>query len=187
MAVQLVRRSFTVDEYHRMVQAGILGEDDRVELLEGEIVEMAPIGSRQAACVDRLTQLFSDRVRGRAIVRVQNPIRLGQRSEPQPDLTLLNPRSDFYALAHPGSQDVLLVVEVVEMSAEVDRGVKMLLYARAAIPKVWLVDLAGESIEVYRQSSSEGYQEVILLQRGQRLASQSLPGLELAVGEILGE
>lgn len=95
-----------------MAQAGILSEDNRVELLEGEIVEMAPIGSRHAACVNRLNRLFSERVGGRAIVSVQNPIRLGERSEPQPDVALLRPRPDFYAQAHPGPEDVLLAVEI---------------------------------------------------------------------------
>src|SRR5262245_37141744 len=116
MAVQVSRRLFTVDEYYQMAQAGILHEDDRVELIEGEIIETAAIGSRHAACVDRLNQLFSGRVAGRAIVRVQNPIRLSQRSEPQPDLALLRPRADFYATGHPGPQDVLLVVEVADTS-----------------------------------------------------------------------
>jgi hypothetical protein len=97
MAVPLLRRCFTVDEYHRMALAGILTEDDRVELIEGEIVEMTPIGSRHAACVNRLTQLCSGRSGGRAIVSVQNPLRLGERSEPQPDLALLRPTPDFYA------------------------------------------------------------------------------------------
>lgn len=118
MAVRLLRRSFTVEEYYRMAQAGILTEDDRVELIEGEIIKMTPLGSRHAACVDRLTQLFSARIRGQAIVRVQNPIRLSERSEPQPDLALLRFRPDFYATAHPGPQDVLMVVEVAETSVD---------------------------------------------------------------------
>lgn len=136
MSVQLLRRSFTVEEYHRMAEAGILREDDRVELLEGEIVEMTPIGSRHAACVDRLNQLGVRGVGPRAIVRVQSPVRLGERSEPQPDLTLLRARPDFYAHAHPGPADVLLIIEVAEASADADRTVKMPLYARAAIPEV---------------------------------------------------
>ena len=186
MAVQLLKRLFTVAEYYRMAEAGILGEDDRVELIEGEIVEMSPIGSRHAACVMRLTELFSQQVGERAHVNVQNPIRLGEHSEPQPDLALLRRRPDFYATSHPGPSDVLLVVEVAETSADYDREVKLPLYARAGIGEVWLVALAEEGIEVYRQPSPQGYQEVQRLRRGQRVVAQAFPDLELAVGDVLG-
>jgi Uma2 family endonuclease len=185
-AVKLQRHLFTVEEYHRMAEAGIFGEDDRVELLDGEIVEMTPIGSRHAACVDRLTHLLVEQVRGRAIVRVQNPIRLGQHSEPQPDLALLKPRSDFYAEAHPGAEDVLLVVQVAESSADSDRAVKVPLYARAGIPEVWLVDLAGVKIEVYREPMPHGYQDVRTVRGGQRLSPHTLPDLDLAAEAVLG-
>ena len=111
MAVQLLRRRFTVHEYHRMGQVGILGEDDRLELLDGEIVEMAPIGSRHQSVVNRLNSLFANSVGDSAVVSVQGPVRLEDRSEPQPDLMLLRKRVDFYASAHPGPQDVLLLVE----------------------------------------------------------------------------
>ena len=126
-----------------MVDAGILAEDDRVELLEGDIVEMAPIGSRHAACVNRLNQLLSTRIAGPFIVAVQNPIRLGEFSEPQPDLAILRPRPDFYSESHPGPEDILLLVEVSDTSAEYDREVKVPAYGTAAIPEVWLVDLAS--------------------------------------------
>jgi Uma2 family endonuclease len=134
MGVQVQRRLFTVEEYHRMAEAGILSEDDRVELIEGELVTMSPIGSRHAACVARLTALLFP-VGGRGILWVQNPIRLGARSEPQPDVALLRYRPDFYASAHPGPEDVLLVVEVAETSADADRSLKIPLYARYGIPK----------------------------------------------------
>jgi Uma2 family endonuclease len=186
MAVELLRRAFTVTEYHRMAEAGILTEDDRVELLEGEIVTMTPIGSRHAACVNRLTEAFAVRVVGRAIVSVQNPIQLGERSELQPELVLLQPRADFYASAHPGPGDVLLVVEVAETSAGVDRGVKIPLYARARIPEVWLVALAGESIEIYRRPTVQGYQGVQQIGRGGRVAPEAVPELEVDVDGILG-
>ena len=186
MAVQLLRRSFTVEDYHRMARAGILREDDRVELLDGEILEMTPIGSRHAACVDRLNQLFSDQVRRRAIVRIQNPIRLSERSEPQPDLTLLRPRPDFYAQTHPGPGDIFLVVEVAETSVEVDRDVKVPLYARAGILELWLVDLAGECIEVSRTPTPQGYQEVRRVRRGDRLVPDAFPDLEFVPDTIIG-
>lgn len=185
MAVRIVKRLFTVDEYHRMVEAGILGEDDRVELIEGEVVQMTPIGSRHAACVAKLTALFS-RVQDRAIVWVQNPIRLGRHSEPQPDVALLKPRADFYAQAHPGPGDVLLVVEVAETSAAYDRELKVPLYARNGVAEVWLVDLAEERVEVYRQPAPRGYQDVRRLRRGERVAPQAFPDVGLTVDDIVG-
>ncbi|RMF89709.1 MAG: Uma2 family endonuclease [Nitrospinota bacterium] len=186
MSVQLARRLFTVEEYHQMARAGILTEDDRVELIEGEIVEMAPLGSRHAACVDRLTQLFVERLGRQAIVRVQSPIRVGEYSEPQPDLTLLRPRSDFYATAHPTPRDVLLVVEVAETSTDYDREIKGPLYARAGIPEIWLVDLSRGIVEIYRQPTVQGYQ--VVEQRGPNthLTLAVLPSLTLSVDEILG-
>ena len=186
MTVQVPKRLFTVDEYYRMAEAGLFSEDDRLELIEGEVVEMSPIGSRHAACVDRLNRLFSTRVEGRAIVRVQSPIRLGRYSEPQPDLALLQPRDDFYAQAHPEPEDVLLVVEVAETSAAYDREVKVPLYARSGIPEVWLVDLEAGQVEVYREPTPKGYREVERVGPGQPLAPQALPDRELAVEAIIG-
>ncbi len=145
MTARLLKRLFTIEEYHKMAQAGILTEDDRAELIEGEIVEMAPIGSRHAACVARLTALLS-RVQDRAILWVQNPIRLGEHSEPQPDVALLSLRPDFYAQAHPGPQDVLLLVEVAETSPGDDREVKLFLYARAAISEVQPLSYTGNAL-----------------------------------------
>jgi hypothetical protein len=186
MAVQLLKRLFTVEQYHRMAEAGILGEDDRVELLEGEIVAMAPIGSRHQACVDRLTELLSAQVQRRAVVRVQGPIRLGEHSEPQPDLALLRRRPDFYATSHPGPGDVLLVVEVAETPAAYDREVKVPLYARFGVPEVWLVDLAEEQLEIFRQPSPQGYQDLRTVRRGEAVAPLLLPNLCLGVDALLG-
>ena len=185
MAVQVVRRLFTVEEYHRMVQAGILNEDDRVELIEGEIVKMTPIGSRHAAAVKRLNRLFSQKAGTNFLVSVQDPIHLEEHSEPQPDLALLRPREDFYALAHPEPKDVLLVIEVAETSAEYDREKKVPLYARFGIPEVWLIDLEGEKLEAYRTPSHEGYKEVEVMRRGTFLSPKSLPTLKLPAEEIL--
>lgn len=149
MAVQLVTYRFTVQDYHRMVDAGIFHEDDRVELLGGEMVEMAPIGPGHAGGVKRLPHAFLPvQLERRAIISVQDPIRLGAYSEPQPDLALLQPRPDFSAQGHPGPQDVLRVVEVMESSAGYDREVKVPLYARFGIPEAWRVDLEQGRIEV---------------------------------------
>ena len=186
MAAQVARRLFTVHEYYQMAQAGILSEDDRVELIEGEIIEMAAIGSRHAACVDRLNHFFSGHTAGQAIVRIQNPIHINVRSEPQPDLALLRFRPDFYAAAHPGPQDILLVVEVADTSVGFDRETKIPLYARAGIPESWLVHLPESRIEAHRQPTPTGYQEVIRLARGMRLTPLAFPDLVLAVDDILG-
>ena len=187
MAIAWKTRRFTVAEYHRMGETGILGEDDRVELLDGEIVEMTPIGPPHASVVLRLTQLFSSRVGQHAIVSVQNPIELTiLDSEPQPDLTLLRPRADFYATQHPGPGDILLVVEVMDTSADRDRRLKLPLYARAAIREVWLVDLGAERIEVYRQPEPDGYRLTRLLRHGESTTVETLPDLTIRVDDILG-
>ena len=154
MATQTTRWLFTVDDYYAMAKAGILSPDDRVELLDGEIVAMAPIGGRHANCVGQLTDLMSD-VGRRALVWVQNPVRLDTGSEPQPDLMLIKRRG--YSSAHPGPRDVLLLVEVSETTIDLDRSDKLPLYARAGIPEVWIVNLPDECVEVYTEPAGEGY------------------------------
>lgn len=187
MAVQLLKRLFTVVEYHRMAEAGILGEDDRVELLDGEIVQMNPIGSRHASCVKRLVDILIPLQVGRKVIlSVQDPIALGEHSETQPDLTVLKPRPDFYAKAHPGPADVFLVVEVAETSAAYDRDMKVPLYAQAGVPEVWVIDVAEASIEIYRGPAPEGYRARQVVRRGQRLAPEAFPHLDVAVGDVLG-
>ena len=184
--LELTRRLFTACEYHIMARAGIFHEDDRVELIDGEIVEMAPIGSRHAAHVDRLTHLFISVLGNGAIVRVQNPIRLGERSEPQPDITLLRPRPDFYADAHPGPDDILLVIEVADSSLGYDRGVKIPLYARFNVVETWVMDLAADRIELYRQPSEGRYLQMSRVGRGERISPQVLPDAVLSVDDLLG-
>lgn len=186
MTVRALRRRFTVEEYHQIAKAGILSEDDRVELMEGEIVEMIPISSRHAACVDCLNHLISHSLGEAVTVRVQSPIHLTEHSEPQPDLALLKHRYDFYADKHPGPEDVLLVVEVAETSQEYDREVKIPHYAQAGIPEAWLVDLKKEMIESYSKPSPQGYKEVRKYQSGKHLTSHSITDLKLSVDDILG-
>jgi Uma2 family endonuclease len=169
-----------------MAAAGILTEDDRVELIDGEIIQMPPIGSRHAACVGRLDRLFASQVGDAAQVRVQNPVRLNDQAEPEPDLALVKPRTDFYALAHPRPEDVLLIVEVADTSAGYDRSVKGPLYARAGIAEMWLVDLEGERIDVLRDPTPEGYRTAQPYQRDDRIAIDALPQIEVAVDAILG-
>lgn len=153
-----MRRRFTVDEYYRMAETGILSPEDRVELIEGEVVEMIPIGSSHAGHVKCLVQLLSEAVGDNAIVGVQDPIRLGDHSEPEPDISLLEPRDDFYASAHPTADDVLLLIEVADTSLEYDRTVKIPLYAKHGVESVWLLNLEDEAVEVYEKPDEKGYQ-----------------------------
>jgi Uma2 family endonuclease len=186
MSVQIVRRHFNVTEYYRMAAAGVLSENDRVELIEGEIVEMNPIGSRHAACVGRLTEFLGRLVGGEAIVWVQNPVQVNDYSEPLPDVTLLKRRDDFYAQANPQPSDVLLIIEVADSSVEYDRDIKVPLYAGAAIPEVWLVNLPQETIEIYTQPVGDAYREIHLVKRAESLASKSIPNLIIEADLVLG-
>jgi Uma2 family endonuclease len=186
MAVVLKRRRFTVDEYYRMAEAGILTEDDRVELIEGEIVEMSPIGSHHASQVKRLNALFTARLGPRAIVSVQDPVRLSRHSEPQPDLALLKPREDFYRRSHPDPGDVLVLIEVMDTTIEMDRRVKLPLYARSGIAETWLVDVNADRIEVYRSPSVDGYRDVRIFRRGESVGLEVFPDITFTVDDLLG-
>ena len=178
-------RRFSVNEYHRLGEIGVLTEDDRVELLEGEIVEMTPIGSYHAACVSRLNRMLTLQLGQTAIVSVQNPIRLNDQSEPQPDITLLKPRPDFYKGGHPQPDDILLVIEVADSSVNLDRGTKLPLYAKAGISEVWIVDLTGLTVETYWQPSAQGYESISQLNDSEHVTSESFPALNISVKEIL--
>ena len=156
MATQVVRRRFTVAEYDRMAASGILTEDDCVELLDGEIDVMTPIGGRHAACVNRLNRLLGRQVGEAALVSVQHPVRLSTLSEPGPDIALLRPRADDYAQDHPSASDVLLLIEVADTSLDTDRAVKLPLYAQALAPEVWLVDLVADQIHRYTEPHGVG-------------------------------
>lgn len=186
MSVQFQKHCFNVDEYHRMVEVGLLSMDARVELIEGEIIEMSPIGSAHGGTVNR-SNAFLNRKLGKAVIlAVQNPIRLDDFSEPQPDLALLKPRKDFYSNAHPTPEDVLVVIEIAESSANYDRNVKLPLYARAGIPEVWLMVLQKAVIEVYSQPKNGKYQKIRRLKRGKTLISQILPEFSCRVEDLLG-
>ena len=186
MSVQLLRRKFTVIEYQKMAESGILTEDDRVELIRGEIIKMSPIGRRHASCVARLNRIFTLRLREAAIVWPQNPIELDDASEPQPDLVLLKPRPDFYESGHPQASDIFLLVEVADTTIEADREVKIPLYAEDCISEAWLVDINEQCVEVYRQPTPTGYQIIQRYQRGQTLSTQAFPDIKIMVDEVLG-
>lgn len=186
MTVELSRRQFSVQDYHRMADAGILGHDDRVELIAGEVIDMSPIGTRHAACADRLNMALNRHATSLAIVRVQSPLQIDDYSELQPDLALLRIRDDFYMYSHPTPVDVLLLIEVADSSTFYDRNTKLPLYAQATIPEVWLVSVPEERIERYTQPRNGIYQMIQIVQRGQDVVSNALPDLTIAADGIFG-
>lgn len=183
MVVEPVRHRFTVEDYHHMSDAGMFPPDQRLELIAGEVIEMAAIGSRHAGAVNRLTRLFAC-LGDRAIVAVQNPVRLGDLSEPQPDLTLLRWRSDFYEAAHPTPADVLLLIEVSDSTMSWDRTVKQALYAAAGITEMWDVGLRG--LEVATDPGPDGYCNLRPVGPGGHVTPLAFPDLTLAAVDLLG-
>jgi Uma2 family endonuclease len=187
MAIALKRRRFTVDEYHRMGEVGILGVDDRVELIEGEIVELTPIGRRHAAAVARINHMFSARLREHAVVWIQSPLLLIRfQSEPQPDVMLLAPRPDFYAAGLPEPRDVRLLVEVADSSLVFDRRTKLPLYARSGVSEAWLVDVDARHVEVHRGAADTGYREVRVPGAAETFAPDAFPHLVVTRRDLLG-
>ncbi len=153
MEVEVKKRLFTVGEYHRMAEAGILHELDHVELIDGEIFQMSPIGDRHAVCVSRTTTLFIRAFGDRAVVSPGNPVRLTDWTEPQPDVVVFKPRSDFYAKKRPTTKDLLFIVEVSDTTLSYDRKIKLPRYAEAGIPELWIEDLKNDVIQVHRDPS----------------------------------
>ena len=152
------RHRLDVAAYYKMAEAGILTRDDRVELIDGEIIDLNPIGSPHASIAKRLNQLFARAAAdGIVLVSVQDPLRLDAGNEPQPDLMLLRPRADVYRASHPGAADVLLLIEISDSSLAYDRGRKLALYAQFGVPEVWIVDIFGAAIEVCRQPKDGAY------------------------------
>jgi Uma2 family endonuclease len=182
VSVTPMRRRFTIEEYEKMVETGILAQDDRVELIDGEVVEMSPIGDPHAAIVTNLTHLLVSLIGERGRVRVQGPVRVPPRSKPQPDLALLRPRS--YMREGAMTPDVLLVIEVADTSLQYDSTVKLRLYARAGIPEYWIVDANAETLEVYRSPSGDRYAEHRHLARGEIVAPLAFPDAVIPIASI---
>jgi Uma2 family endonuclease len=182
MALPVQRHHFTVDEYHQMAAAGVFLEDDRVELIEGEILDMAAVGGPHIRTLVRLTGLFA-RGLPDVGVQVQSPIRLDEHSEPEPDLCILPSEASSYP-AWP--RDVLLLIEVSDTTLRYDRDVKVPLYARAGIPEVWVVDLTGRRVLVYRDPSPDGYRTTRTVRGDESLSPQHCPSLVFSAAQILG-
>jgi Uma2 family endonuclease len=187
MAVTVVRKRFTAEEYQRMAQVGILSEHDRVELVDGEIVVMSPVGSRHGACVGSANRALVRAAGDDAIVLPQSSVLLDRYYQPQPDLALLRPRDDFYASRHAGPADILLVVEIADSSLDYDRNVKAGVYAVAGIPEYWIAELNGNVL--WRHSSPEHgvYQHIAAHHRGQSIAPLQLPACVVPVDAFLIE
>ncbi len=158
MPVTLNHRPFTIDEYTQMAEVGILTEDNRIELIKGDILDMSPIGTKHAACLKHLNRLLSMRnIEDKVIIQVQDPIQLPNDSEPEPDLAIIKYRDDFYAAHHPYPEDILLVIEVADSSLQYDHEVKLPVYAEANIPEVWIVNLNDQRLEVYTEPKTSNY------------------------------
>ena len=180
------RHRITVEEYYRMAEVGLLAPDARVELIEGEIIDMPPIGSRHGASVDLLAQRLILALRERAIVRVQGPVRLDNFSEPQPDLAVLTPRDDFYRQGHPSPKDTLLMIEVSDTTLRYDRHRKLPLYARHGIPELWIVDTNAKQLNIFRGPSGSTYIEAVTLGAPSIVSITSLPDVAIDLSALLG-
>ena len=179
-------RKFTVGEYFRMVEAGVLKPKERVELIEGEILVMPPMGHRHFGGIMRYNRIFASlAVAARAALLVQAPLPLDENSAPEPDVALLKYREDDYTGGFPGPDDVLLVIEVADSSLNYDREVKAHIYGRAGIPETWVLNLPGDCIERFLEPGPDGYGQHAVLRRGEKVSPVSLPDLELAVEDLL--
>jgi len=179
------RHRITVEEYYRMAEVGLLAPDARVELIEGEIIDMPPSGSRHAGTVSLLSRLLERAVGDRAIVRGQGPIVLGEFSQPEPDVALVVPDSDFYRQRHPVAADTLLVIEVSETTFHYDRQTKLQLYARDGVPEVWIVDLRGGLLHVFRNPSGAAYSEAVTLDQPGVVSLTSLSGTAVDLSSLV--
>ena len=186
MSIEVAKRLFTVDEYYKMAEAGVLTPEDRVELIDGEIIQMSPISDRHAGCVNWANQAFAAAFHGRAVVSVQNPLRLSNYTEPEPDVVLLKHRDDAYRRKRPFGDDTYLILEVAHTTLRYDRNIKVPRYAAAGIPEVWIEDLEHELLLVFRVPEGNAYKTVLNLKAGDVVSVQAFPDVTFKVAELLG-
>ena len=186
MHTEVTKKLFTVDEYYQMAEAGILRDDSRVELIEGEIIQMSPIGVRHASCVSRANKLLMTQLGDRIWLSPQNPVRLSNITEPQPDIQLLKPRADFYGSRHPVAEDTYLVLEVSDTTLRYDRDRKLPLYAKSGVPEVWIEDLEANQILVYRKPRGKRYLTSMIFNRGQQISLGAFPEISFNVDDLIG-
>jgi Uma2 family endonuclease len=182
----VLKKLFTVDEYHRMSDAGILPEEKRFELIRGEIIEMPNPKPPHSGRVNRLNHLFSSRLRDSIVLSVQNPSSIDEMSEPVPDLSVLKPRSDFYSERHPLPEDVLLVVEISHTTLRFDTKIKAPLYAEAGIREYWVLNIPSNVLEVYSVPVRGKYTRHEIFKHGQSISPQAFPEVTFSIEEILG-
>ena len=182
----VARWKFDVHQYHAMAKAGVLKEDDRVELIDGEIVAMSSIGPAHKGVVNSSNRFWVIRLGERAVVQIQSSVRLDEWNEPEPDVAILKPREDFYASRHAGPDDVLLLIEVSDTTLRYDRRIKLALYARFGIPEFWIVNIRARSIEVYTDPANGEYTTLQTFRRGQTITPTAFPDVVLPVSDIIG-
>ena len=182
----VLKRLFTVEEYHRIFHSGVFADSERVELIRGKIIKMSPIGRRHAACVIRSADVLTRKLGDQVLLSSQNPLALDNTSEPEPDLMLLKRKADCYESGHPKPEDVFLLIEVADSTVDSDRELKIPLYAEDGITEVWLVDINKACIEVYRYPTTLGYTSIQRFYRGQNLSILAFPDVSITVDEILG-
>ena len=183
--IEVNTRKFTVEEYYRMAEVGILHADERVELVCGEIVLMAPMGKPHAVGIRRVDRILQRTLDGSAIVSAQNPIHLGPNSEPEPDVAILRIKEDEYLKEHPEPEDILWVIEIADSTLAYDREVKVNLYAQANVPETWIMNLVDDCIEAFTGPGPDGYANHTTYRRGERISPSTLPDFEFAVDDLL--
>ena len=186
MQIEATRKRFTVDDYYRMAATGILSENDRTELIEGEIIEMSPIGDPHMNAVNRATMIFARGIGDKVVVSVQNPAFMDRYNVPQPDVVLIRPREGFYGEGKPNPEDVVLLIEVSDTSLRFDRKVKAPIYARNGIREVWIIDLQGEAIYVYREPRGNTYVSIETKGRVDRISPEAFPDFAVNVSDLIG-
>lgn len=186
MLAEVTKRLFTVDEFYRMADAGIFTEDDRVELIEGEIIQMSPIGHRHMVCVNRAAELMIVALKGKAIVSIQNALRLNKYNVPQPDVVVFKWRADYYASKPYTLDDALLVVEVSDTTLRYDTRIKLPIYAATGVPEVWLENLQENLLLVCRDPASKAYQTQLTLRPGDFAHPFAFPKVRFKVEDLLG-
>jgi len=186
MQTEATKKLFTVDEYYKMAEIGILPDHIRTELINGEIIEMSAMGARHASSVSRITEFLVPLLKGRAQLRPQLPLRLNDYNEPMPDFCFVRPRLDFYGRKHPGAGDTLLAIEVSDTSLRYDRDVKAGVYASTRVQEFWIVDLTGDVLLVFREPSKGAYKSSLELHRGESVSLLAFPEINIEVAELLG-
>jgi Uma2 family endonuclease len=180
------RKRFTVEDYYRMGETGILSENERTELIEGEIIEMSPIGDPHMIAVNRANMIFARGIGDKVVVSVQNPAFMDRYNLPQPDVVLIRPREGFYGAGKPNPEDVVLLIEVSDTSLRFDRRVKVPIYARSGIREVWVIDLQNGSVYVYRGPRDNAYSLIEMKQRSDTVSPEAFPDFRIQVSDLIG-